>query len=42
MRAKELHEPDYSPWEGHEVAAWPALTVMRGKVVVEDGKFTAI
>jgi len=36
-----LHEQDYSPWEGHEVFAWPTLTVMRGKIAVEDGKFTA-
>ena len=35
-----LHEQDYSPWEGHEVHAWPALTVLRGKVVVENGKFS--
>jgi dihydropyrimidinase len=34
-----LHEQDYSPWEGHEVYAWPTLTVMRGKIAVEDGKF---
>jgi dihydropyrimidinase len=34
-----LHESDYSPWEGHEVHAWPALTLLRGKIVVEDGKF---
>ena len=34
-----LHEQDYSPWEGHEVHAWPALTVLRGKVVVENGAF---
>ena len=36
-----LHEQDYSPWEGHEVHAWPAITVLRGKVVVEDGRFSA-
>ena len=34
-----LHESDYSPWEGHKVDAWPSLTVLRGKVVVDDGKF---
>ena len=34
-----LHESDYSPWEGHEVHAWPCLTLLRGKVVVEDGRF---
>jgi dihydropyrimidinase len=40
--AKEiLHEQDYSPWEGHEVHAWPAMTVLRGKVVVENGRFSA-
>jgi dihydropyrimidinase len=39
--AKEmLHESDYSPWEGHEVYAWPCLTVLRGKVVVEGGQFS--
>jgi dihydropyrimidinase len=40
--AKEmLHEQDYSPWEGHEVFAWPVLTVLRGKVVVENERFDA-
>ena len=34
-----LHEQDYSPWEGHEMLAWPSLTVLRGKVVVEGGQF---
>ncbi|MDB5809020.1 MAG: Dihydropyrimidinase [Betaproteobacteria bacterium] len=41
IRKEMLHEQDYSPWEGHEVHAWPVLTVMRGKVVVENGQFTA-
>jgi dihydropyrimidinase len=35
----DLHESDYSPWEGYEVAALPKITVLRGRVVVEDGKF---
>ena len=26
-RKEMLHEQDYSPWEGHEVHAWPSLTV---------------
>jgi dihydropyrimidinase len=39
VRKEMLHEQDYSPWEGHEVHAWPALTVMRGKIVVENGNF---
>jgi dihydropyrimidinase len=40
IRKEMLHEQDYTPWEGHEVHAWPALTVLRGKVVVENGKFS--
>jgi dihydropyrimidinase len=34
-----LHEQDYSPWEGFAVSAWPMLTVLRGKIVVEGGRF---
>jgi dihydropyrimidinase len=36
---KDLHEADYSPWEGYEVAAWPAMTLLRGKPVVDNGRF---
>src|SRR5213078_3383152 len=39
VRAQDLHESDYTPWEGKEVGAWPSLTVLRGKVMVADGKF---
>jgi len=35
----QLHETDYSPWQGQKVTAWPTLTVFRGKVVVENGEF---
>lgn len=31
------HEGDYSPWEGWQVTGWPVTTILRGKVVVEDG-----
>jgi dihydropyrimidinase len=41
IRKEMLHEQDYSPWEGHEVYAWPTVTVLRGKVVVENGQFMA-
>jgi len=34
-----LHESDYSPWEGHEMLAWPTTTVLRGKIVVDGGQF---
>jgi dihydropyrimidinase len=39
IRASDLHETDYTPWEGHVVTAWPTATILRGKVVVEDGAF---
>ena len=41
LRKEDLHETDYSPWEGHEVAAWPSMTILRGKVVVDNGRFLA-
>ena len=39
VRAVDLHETDYKPWEGHEVTAWPVVTILRGDVVVEGGNF---
>lgn len=39
VRAELLHESDYSPWEGREVAAWPSATILRGQVMVEDERF---
>ena len=39
IRAADLHEADYTPWEGRQMDAWPCLTMLRGKVVVEGGKF---
>jgi dihydropyrimidinase len=41
IRKEDLHETDYTPWEGHEVAAWPSLTMLRGKIMVENGQFHA-
>ena len=38
VRAAEMHEADYSPWEGRDLACWPSLTMLRGKVVVENGE----
>ncbi len=38
LRKEMLHESDYTPWEGHAVHAWPAITVLRGKIVVENGR----
>jgi len=36
ITASDLHEADYTPWEGYRVAAWPSMTVLRGRIVVED------
>ncbi|MPZ60998.1 MAG: amidohydrolase family protein [Propionibacteriales bacterium] len=35
----QLHETDYSPWEGARIHGWPVTTILRGKVVVDDGEF---
>jgi dihydropyrimidinase len=39
VRAEAMHEADYSPWEGRQVDAWPAMTILRGKVVVEGDRW---
>jgi dihydropyrimidinase len=39
VRAADLHETDYTPWEGHDIFAWPVVTILRGRIVVEDGTF---
>ena len=41
VRAADLHETDYTPWEGHDIFAWPAVTILRGKIMVENGKYFA-
>jgi dihydropyrimidinase len=40
VRAADMHEADYSPWEGRDLAVWPSLTMLRGKVVVEGGRLS--
>lgn len=32
------HNVDYTPYEGREVQAWPAVTISRGVVVYRDGR----
>ena len=39
IRAADLHETDYTPWEGHDIFAWPVTTILRGKVMVEGGRY---
>jgi dihydropyrimidinase len=40
ITAADLHETDYTPWEGWEAHAWPCFTILRGKVVMEGGTLT--
>jgi dihydropyrimidinase len=35
------HAIDYTPYEGMEVTGWPAATVRRGEVVMQDGRVQA-
>jgi dihydropyrimidinase len=41
VRPADLHETDYTPWEGHDIFAWPVTTILRGKIMVEDGRYHA-
>src|SRR4029450_9259233 len=39
VRAADLHETDYTPWEGPDSLAWPVVTILRGKVMVQNGHY---
>jgi dihydropyrimidinase len=39
ITAANLHESDYTPWEGHDIFAWPETTILRGKPKVLDGRY---
>jgi dihydropyrimidinase len=34
----DFHISNYSIWEGWEIQGWPVFTMLRGKVMVEDGQ----
>ncbi|HEU5320871.1 MAG TPA: amidohydrolase family protein [Methylomirabilota bacterium] len=38
LTREDFHVTDYSPWEGWDVSGWPALTMLRGKVIAERGR----
>lgn len=41
IRNQDLHHAvDYTPYEGREVKAWPAMTLLRGQVVWDGQSFT--
>ena len=35
----DFHITDYSIWDGFDIEGWPTTTILRGKVVVENGQF---
>src|SRR6266478_945139 len=41
LTREDFHVSDYSPWEGWEVAGWLVMTILRGKVIVEQGQLHA-
>lgn len=38
LRLSDLHAVDHSIWEGMEIHAWPYMTMLRGKVIVDGGR----
>jgi dihydropyrimidinase len=38
LAREDFHVSDYSPWEGWQVRGWPVMTILRGKVLVENGR----
>jgi dihydropyrimidinase len=38
LTLEDFHVADYSPWEGWSIQGWPITTILRGKVVVDQGK----
>ena len=42
IRHADLHDgSDYTPYEGIEITGWPVTTLLRGSVVVDNGKLVA-
>ena len=42
VTADKLHHiSNFTPYEGWKIKGWPVLTMVRGKVVMEDGKITS-
>jgi dihydropyrimidinase len=40
LRLADLHAADHSVWEGWEIRGWPVTTILRGKVIVDDGQLS--
>jgi dihydropyrimidinase len=41
LTMNDFHITDYSIWEDFPAAGWPVMTIMRGKVAVENGELKA-
>jgi dihydropyrimidinase len=41
LSVADLHGVDHSVWEGSDIHAWPATTILRGRVIVEDAKLVS-
>ncbi|MBI3763433.1 MAG: amidohydrolase family protein [Chloroflexi bacterium] len=40
LSTQVLHEHvDYTPYDGFQLRGWPVMTIVRGKVMVEEGRF---
>ena len=37
----DFHVADYSPWEGWEISGWPTTTILRGRVLTQNGTLRA-
>lgn len=43
IKAEELHQKcDYTPYEGMKVTGWPAMTMLRGKLLTDRERFIGI
>jgi len=40
LAPEDFHITDYSIWDGFDIEGWPTTTILRGKVVVENGQFS--
>jgi dihydropyrimidinase len=38
LSVADLHGADHTVWEGWDIHAWPVTTILRGKVIIENGK----
>jgi dihydropyrimidinase len=38
LEVSDLHGADHSVWEGWDIYAWPTTTILRGKIIVDNGQ----